>query len=200
MVNQLLLPNERCHWRMRPFYELEPYWRIRSIQFGLDAIPNLTPGTTQICVRGSDKDPWIWSHARMGQCIGARHYRVVRESLHWDTTKGPDRGYDFFVAEDGARVDAKTTDHWKRYLIYSRAKVDPKSDSWRQLDFDRLILIKSYVMERPPQFQFQIWGHISKERFFRQCGWANGRFPHGLDPGTPYLEQNELDLIDEPLS
>jgi hypothetical protein len=199
MVNQLLLPEHMCHWRMRPFYELEQYWILRSIWFGVDVVPNLTPGTTQTSVRDSDKDPWTWTHSRMGECIGARHFGIMRESLDWQIGR-PDKGYDFIVPDDGARMDVKTTYSWGRFLIYSRAKVSPNSDSWRKLDFDRLMLVKSYVMERPPQFQFQIWGHISKERFFRECRWAKRGWPVGLDPDTPYLPENALDLIDQPLT
>jgi hypothetical protein len=199
MVNQLQLPEHMCHWRMRPFYELEPYWIERSIWFGVDVVPSLTRGVSQTSVRDSDTDAWIWSHSRMGECIGARHFGVLRESLDWDIGR-PNRGYTFIVPDSDAKMSVKTTDHWKRFLIYSRARVSPNSDSWRKLDFDRLMLVKSYVMERPPQFQFQIWGHVSKERFFRECKWADGRWPVGLDKGTPYLHENELDLIDQPLT
>jgi hypothetical protein len=199
MVNQLLLPGRMCHWQMRPFVDLESYWRIRSVQFGLDVVPNLHPGVTQTCVRGSDKDPWTWTHARMGECAGARHFCVLRETLDW-SIGAPDQGYDFVDPMVGDRIDMKTTDWWKRFLIVSRAKVSPNSDSWRRLPFDRLVLIKSYVMERPPQFCFQIWGHISKERYFRECKWSKGGWPPGLDADTPYMDQNELDLIDQPLT
>jgi hypothetical protein len=199
MVNQLQLPEHMCHWRMRPFYELEPYWIERSDRFGNDVVEHLSRGSQHTSVRGSERNPKIWSHARMGECIGARHFGIMRESLDWDVGR-PNRGYHFIVPDTEARMAVKTADHGNRFLIYSRARVSPTSDSWRELKFDRMMLVKSYLLEQPPQFQFQIWGHISKERFFRECKWADGRWPVGLDKGTPYLHENELDLIDQPLT
>jgi len=200
-MNQLDLPLHLCHPHMRPFYTLDSYPFWRSIRFGYAMRDHRTPGSRATSFRDSDKDPIKQAISKMGECIAVRHDLVHTDKLNWKIGR-PDNGLDY-IDNDGVKTGVKTAFHEGRYMFYS-----PKQwTDYDRADFQRLVLVLYFVKDfstlntlpPPHERQFQIWGHISKERFKRLAKIAGSSWAT-VEPGTRYIERNELDLIDRPFT
>jgi hypothetical protein len=134
--------------------------------------------------RGTECNPALQGQAKAGECAVAIFCRLSPEAaVKWTIGKA-DGGADLLLPRDG-RPDVKTTETWKRFLVWSRNV----NDLYWQKDFNLLI---SVSIDAKDWAQCWIEGFVTKQEFWQRKRIADGLIGKGLEPGTWFMPKAEL--------
>jgi hypothetical protein len=130
--------------------------------------------------RGTEKNPARLGLGKLGEVVVAVHFNLPPETtVNWQHWHGGDGGADLVIGEK--KVDVKTTEAGKRWLVWSRNV----NDLFYTKKFD--VLAGVSVLEHD---WTQAWvdGFISKQDFYIRKGIADGRGSgEGLERGTWFV-------------
>jgi len=166
----------------------------RCMRFGCDVVLAYRSGqnanSLSVSSHGAELNPYLQAQAKAGECAACHFFGLPIDCLNWRNR--PDAGHDLIFA--GRRIDVKTIDADKRFLIWPVRKIN----LFASKQFDLFVLVCGTF----PQFVFEVAGFISKSTFAARHRVADDR--HALAVGTWYMDRNELlpiaDLLPPPVT
>lgn len=144
-----------------------------------------SPSRSRSGDRGTESNAALLGQSKAGECAVAIFCGLPpKTAVKWSVGKA-DGGADMRL-RDNAKPDVKTTESWKRFLIWSRNV----NDLFRSKQFDLLISVS--INERDWS-ECWIEGFVSKQEFWQRKRIADGgRIGKGLERGTYFMDKAEL--------
>lgn len=177
---------------MRVAIAISPYWIQRARSFAADLVrwyasPEgaRSPSRSRSGTRGTEANQTRQALGKLGEIAVAQFFGLPPDKVIKWTVGHADDGTDLVLPFAGLLADVKTTEHWKRMLIWSREI----NDLYVSKRFDLLIGVS---IDDRDWSRGWIDGWISKDQFFRQKRVADAITAPELEPNTWHVPKREL--------